>query len=75
MGHKTRSKLIGFKLGTKHIPKINRFYVENGYLVHVMAHQQINFSRLNKFCQLSKTLLPPPALRGHNHAGWNSKQN
>ena len=48
-----RGKLISIKLGTKHyIPKISKFYVEKGYLVYVMAHQQITFSTLNRFYSL-----------------------
>ena len=35
-----------------YIPKISKFNVEKGYLVY----QQITFSMLSRFCQLSKTL-------------------
>ena len=45
-----------------YIPKISKFYVEKGYLVYVRGHQQITFSMLNRFYQLSKTLPPPPVL-------------
>ena len=80
MRHETWGKIIGIKLGTKHIyiPKISKFYIEKGYLIYARVHQEITLSRLNRFCQLSKTLLPPPVLQlfeSHNHAGWNIKQN
>ena len=35
--------------------------LEKGYLVYGRTYQRINFSTLNRFCQLSKTLSPPPS--------------
>ena len=54
-----------------YIPKISKFNVEKGYLVY----QQITFSMLSRFCQLSKTPPTHPVFNGQNHAGWTTKQN
>ena len=47
-----------YQIGNKtcYIPKVSKFYVEKGYLVYNRDHQQITFSKLNRFYQLSKTL-------------------
>ena len=65
-----RGQVNWYQIGNEayYIPKISKFYVESN-LVYVSAHQQITFSMLNRFCQLSKTRPPPPVLSGHNHVG------
>ena len=71
-----QGKIHWYQIENKiYVPKISKFYVEKGYLVYIRVHQQITFNTLNRFCQLSKILPPPPGLSGHNHAGWNTKQN
>ena len=38
--HGIRAKLIGIKLGTKHViyvPKVSKFFEEKGYLAYVMV--------------------------------------
>ena len=58
-----RGHVNWYQIGNEayYIPKISKFYVESN-LVYVSTHQQITFSMLNRFCQLSKTRPPPQFL-------------
>ena len=71
--HGIRTKLICIKLGTKLYftkIKVSKYYLEKGYLIHVMVHQQINFITLSSFCLLSKTLFPTLVLNWNRQSSW-----
>ena len=67
-----QDQIIRYQFGKKtcYIPKVWKFYVEKGWLAYVRTHQQMTFITFNRFCQLSKTLPPPPVINGNNQAGW-----